>query len=373
MQVFSPEWFKHHQTKLVRFANTKVGKSVFGIPDVPVIGISPAGFSFIRGIDPKEGKLYCACHAGQNGIYANRLRKYGAPLWWTLHFMDWAVLDRQQLVPDFGFNTLTVNPGSGTSYCFDAQYQIYGVYNQNFLTLRAQTFNQVGAGGDNLSTALGCSRESSSVYLWSPLARMGSGFDTTSIPITAVVQTAIMNQRGSTGYASHSWWTSGSNMDLVWVPWTPDNWSSPASADADNFTASILGAKAFLGAGDGAWGYTTGQLVQNILPATAIQRGAPTGIMTMWRGDCNAVEADNPLPWGGAATGAIVSANFHSRESMNGAAYYPSLYAEYYIRVQINIEDAWKDVTDIKVNIGDAWKSLTELKINLSDIWKVVF
>lgn len=40
---------------------------------------------------------------------------------------------------------------------------------------------------------------------------------------------------------------------------------------------------------------------------------------------------------------------------------------------EINIGDAWKDVTEMKINIGDVWKDVTEMKINIGDVWKDIF
>jgi hypothetical protein len=40
---------------------------------------------------------------------------------------------------------------------------------------------------------------------------------------------------------------------------------------------------------------------------------------------------------------------------------------------QINIGDAWKEITGIQINIGDSWKAVEGAKINISDAWKTVF
>ena len=41
--------------------------------------------------------------------------------------------------------------------------------------------------------------------------------------------------------------------------------------------------------------------------------------------------------------------------------------------MQINIGDAWKDVSTIQINIGDTWKAVTKVQINIGDTWKTVF
>jgi hypothetical protein len=40
---------------------------------------------------------------------------------------------------------------------------------------------------------------------------------------------------------------------------------------------------------------------------------------------------------------------------------------------QINIGDAWKDISAMKINIGDAWKDVAGAQINIGDAWKEIF
>ena len=40
---------------------------------------------------------------------------------------------------------------------------------------------------------------------------------------------------------------------------------------------------------------------------------------------------------------------------------------------QINIGDAWKEVSAMQINIGDAWKDVASAKINIGDTWKSIF
>ncbi len=41
--------------------------------------------------------------------------------------------------------------------------------------------------------------------------------------------------------------------------------------------------------------------------------------------------------------------------------------------MQINIADAWKDVTKVEINVGDVWKEATKVEINIGDTWKTIF
>ncbi len=39
---------------------------------------------------------------------------------------------------------------------------------------------------------------------------------------------------------------------------------------------------------------------------------------------------------------------------------------------QINIGDAWKEISGIQINIGDAWKAVAGMQVNIGDSWKEV-
>jgi len=41
--------------------------------------------------------------------------------------------------------------------------------------------------------------------------------------------------------------------------------------------------------------------------------------------------------------------------------------------LQVNIGDAWKNVTKAQVNIGDVWKPVTKGQVNIGDTWKTIF
>lgn len=40
---------------------------------------------------------------------------------------------------------------------------------------------------------------------------------------------------------------------------------------------------------------------------------------------------------------------------------------------QINIGDAWKEISSMKINIGDTWKEIVGFQINIGDTWKTIF
>lgn len=52
---------------------------------------------------------------------------------------------------------------------------------------------------------------------------------------------------------------------------------------------------------------------------------------------------------------------------------YDDFDAEEGTNMQINIGDAWKEVSAMKINIGDDWKEVAGAQINIGDSWKTIF
>ena len=40
---------------------------------------------------------------------------------------------------------------------------------------------------------------------------------------------------------------------------------------------------------------------------------------------------------------------------------------------QINIGDAWKEISAMQINIGDTWKAVVGAQVNIGDAWKTIF
>lgn len=40
---------------------------------------------------------------------------------------------------------------------------------------------------------------------------------------------------------------------------------------------------------------------------------------------------------------------------------------------QVNIGDAWKDISAVQINIGDSWKAVAGMQVNIGDAWKTIF
>jgi len=344
LQVFSKEWFDRHQVKLVRFANTSIGRAVFGIPNVPVIGISPGGYSFIKGVNLKEQRLVCGCYSASKDIYSKRLRKYGAPFWWTLHAFDTMVLDHQRLIPNFGFYTLTKYLGTTGHAAYMSR-----------LGVEAWATKRSGVGTHCVASyeaRVGISCSSGGLY--TTLHRTGMGFDTSSIYDTAVVDSADFYI-----YANYTQTNIvGANHYLVLV--NPDPVSlSWAASDYQRFTTTLYSGS-FPFSGYSCW-YSTALTATGL---AAINKTWYTIIGIRHYDDWN----DSPA-WTENQTDQIVIPD--------DLEYFPSLlpylYITYSVPVKVNISDVWRDVVDIQINIGDSWRTLSSLNINIGDVWKVVF
>jgi hypothetical protein len=368
MLVFSKEWFNLHQTGLVRFANTVIGRAVFGLPEVPIIGISPAGFSFIQGLDLKRRKVICSCRAAGNGVYSDRLRKYGAPLWWLLHFTDWAYLDRQKLVCNFGFNSLTQYSAAGAAYCYDTIYRAV-TENGSFAACRSGAWSAAIAGYDYSANSLNFSIATDAPYIYRGFMRAGMNFDTSSIGTSANVTAVSLYQTRYQFYNDAAFYSTANLHDYLIVPYSPASLSSPTGSDATSFTSPVLGSLAWGGvvAWRAGWGIASSPntLFSISLSTPSVIKGGATSLMMMFRGDYA-----NTAPDLDPGTNKYLLAQIYSADY---PSYKPYLIVDYEYPVKINIGDAWKEATDLQINIGDVWKSISELKINVSDVWKVAF
>lgn len=366
MQVFSQEWFRQHQFRLVRFANTAMGRAVFGIPNVPVIGIAPAGYSFISGLDLKHKRLVCRCHAGIKDRYARRLRKYGAPFWWGLHFLDWAALDRQRLVPSFGFATLTEHTKSGF---YDGYFKLgsntsWAGYVWSALRTDIQSVEQ-GSTTIPLAKYRSGTVENGHAFL----TRAGFNFDTSVIPSEASITGVTMAIIGSSAITNQilPWLAVGNRNDIVIVKASPSNTSTMAKADYDNLNTTVRGVLPY-----GTWASNYGGLgARNITLATgSVTKAGTTSLMSMFRGDLLAETVYDTRPDGWQADKfqeyLIYSCDYNANAI--------DLVVDYsYQIILVNVGDVWKEISEIKVNIGDSWKTVSSLKVNIADVWKTVF
>jgi len=115
MQVFSKDWFQHHQGKLLWLANTWIGRRIFRIDGKR----SSVGKNKITCIAPNAITWVASRNKGELATefrtcdeFAMRLFHVFKPFWYLLHFIDWLLLDRFKVLNSlsFSFSTLTVYP-----------------------------------------------------------------------------------------------------------------------------------------------------------------------------------------------------------------------------------------------------------------------
>src|SRR5690606_27624036 len=141
--VFSKSWFLKHQRKLLRFANTRLGRYILrihgkrsGVGKQKIVRIEPNAIWW--GVKDLGEKVEVTAEFRSNNKFALRLYHAFKPVWWTMHFIDWLLLDRFQFLNrfNFGFATLVQYPGSiGSNNPCDGTVARDGV-NQTFTNIQ---------------------------------------------------------------------------------------------------------------------------------------------------------------------------------------------------------------------------------------------
>jgi hypothetical protein len=358
MQVFSKDWFKRHQSKLVKFANTRIGRYVFGIKSTDLITeISPSSRSVFKSYNPKTRTVGCQYIGFTNSIYAINLHKNLRYFWKTLHAIDSIALDHQTLVPNFGFATYQEESASGDVIGGDGQVRrLAGA--DSFATIRA------GAGnGHTMSdTTMGILlTPSASTNTYSQMARSFVSFDTNVTALThgAIKITDATLRLYCITKANWGLYVDDDDVGLSCVD--PDLLTEGGplvNGDYAQYTTTVYGTS-------GHSTFTTSANTDVTLNSTfiaAINSTGYTDIGLRLGGD-----TDNVTPnW--MDTGGLYEGIYFS--TAEGAGDAPRLTLTYSYPVSINIGDTWKSVSDIYINVGDSWKTLDELQINIGDVWK---
>lgn len=202
IQVFGKKWFKRHQRKLLWLLNTPIIKTwfryvmrihSFDCPKNETINkITPSSFSF--GAKIKDGKIEVKTDFRTHDKYAKRLYYAFKPMWFLMHGLDWAFLDRMNALSklSFGFSTLTVYPDNGTTTIDGCVYREF--VNETFSTIRA------GAGvatiqAHNYANAIFLVASTTNNQ-YSGLRRVIATFDTSDLTSGATISNAVMSCYG---------------------------------------------------------------------------------------------------------------------------------------------------------------------------------
>ena len=193
--VFDKYWFSKHESKLLWLANSWAGKYIFRFKKMghslsnKIVKITPNSVGEF--VDFKDGKATIKEHFFSRNEYARKLYFALLPMWYTMHTWDMVANLFNQPQLNFGFDSLTVNPGSiGSNNPVDG-YVRESTSNQAWADLVDATGNQVKyTGSTEEMIAVACdsinnryNRVQRSIYL----------FDTSALTSGATISSAVIS------------------------------------------------------------------------------------------------------------------------------------------------------------------------------------
>lgn len=197
--VFDKQWFQQNNKTLCWFANAPVIKYWFRWLlrihndvswDTKINQITPYSFTY-----EANGKYKIDFRTHDK--FSKRLYYGLKPLWYILHFMDWAMLDRCEELSklSFGFSTLTFYPDAGSgNTTVDGYVREYN-WNVSFSTLRSGSGYESSDSSDIAPYALIQRAMSESGFQF--LVRSIFTFDTSPIGSGATITAAVLSLRGN--------------------------------------------------------------------------------------------------------------------------------------------------------------------------------
>lgn len=191
--VFNEQWFLKHQTILLWFINTNLGKLFFcingkrsSVGKNKIIKLLPNSITW------KVGKLY-STEFRIHDKFSKRLFYGLKPVWYLLHFWDTLFANNLNSHLNLGFDTLTAYPDASTgATTVDGRVYRQGV-SESFATLRAGAGTNVDATGSGDDVYLE-STSSSNVY--TSLQRSIQTFNTAALTAQSVLNSAVLSLFG---------------------------------------------------------------------------------------------------------------------------------------------------------------------------------
>lgn len=197
--AFNKEFFEKHQRKLLWLLNNRFTGNWF--KRVMRIDKDDVGYSKeIEWILPhayavkgrKPGELIAEFRTHPK--YGKRIYQTFKPLWWLMHFWDWILADKFIPKLSFGFSTLTAYPDANpetTTVDGEVRHVYTSGSGQNWSIIIAAAGSAVS---DNTTTmaAIGITTDTVS-NKWRILRRAIMLFDTSSIPDTDTINSAILS------------------------------------------------------------------------------------------------------------------------------------------------------------------------------------
>ena len=153
------------------------------------------------------------------------------PIWWTMHAIDWLILDRTKLIPSFNFLELTVYPDADPETSTVDGYAERGVTSEDFSTIR----NGAGTVSSDLDTSLySYLNGSATTNQFNQLRHVYILFDTSSLS-NGTISSSVFS-----GYYSNKINTLGS-PDLHLASSTPASNTALIGADFQNVGRTSFG------------------------------------------------------------------------------------------------------------------------------------
>ena len=277
MQVFSKDWFLHHQKTLLWLVNNWLTKRWFRWVlrirrcDCPIKTkidqILPNSFTY--DVKLKGDKLEATTDFRVNDKFARRLYFAFRPFWHVLHGWDWVT--RKQPAWNMGFDTLTQYTGSigADNPCDGNVYR--GAVNETFATIRG------GAGTTVDKNSVAASVWSSTTNNWFSYCMRGyTLFDTEALGASADISEAVYSLHG---FAA----TNGLGASTLHVVTaTPNSTSALVTSDYafSNFGGTSFGSLAYASVNTSAYNNIT----LNASGRSAISKNGITqlGILNNW-------------------------------------------------------------------------------------------
>lgn len=268
--VFGIKWFEKHQSKLLWLLNTPVIKYWFRwimriyCKDT-INRITPNSYSF--GAKIVNDKIEVKTDFRTHDKYSKRLYYAFKPIWYVMHALDWAMLDRVEALThlSFGFSTLTQYPGSiGTDNPVDGYIANVGGAGDPFSTV------QSASTGTSTDTATDDSIPCQDSYNGSNyvIRRGVFCFDTSSLTSGAIVSSVVFSIAGS-GSAT----VNADTRTAYIVAATPAATNTLSTSDY-----SLVGSTTFASMLFSSWTTTDGTYNDFTLDSNGIANISKTGI-----------------------------------------------------------------------------------------------
>lgn len=191
--VFSKDWFKYHQRKLVWFANTRFGRYTLRIHGKR----SSVGKHRITRIEPhaiqwKDGDKV-VWEFRTHAKFSKRLYHAFKPFWYVLHAWDIGIANNLDYALNVGFDTLTVHPDADPETTTVDGHTGRSSVDETFSTIQAAAATFANDSSDNILVRLSAS---STTDQFDVLQRMIFLFDTSPVDDDFALDSATLSLFG---------------------------------------------------------------------------------------------------------------------------------------------------------------------------------